>query len=89
MDEIIYKIISIYEKKGILVSNIDFSFEYGGIYLYITYAYHNKFIKKMHYISGGVLNENNANMSQLNTILEHELNSVIDEFGLKGEQHEV
>ena len=89
MHEIIYKIISIYENKGILVSNIDFSFEYGGIYLYITYAYHNKFIKKMHYISGGVLSKNNADNSQLDIILENELNSVIKEFGLKGEENEV
>lgn len=80
MCKIIYEIIAIYEQKGILVSNIEFSFEGGGIYLYITYVYHNKFIKRMHYIAGGVLNENNANMSQLNVILEHELNSVIDEF---------
>lgn len=85
MNEIIYKIISIYEKKGILVSNIDFSFEYGGIHLYITYAYHNKVIKKMHYISGGVLNKNNANSSYLDIILGHELDYVIEEFGLKGE----
>lgn len=85
MNEIIYKMISIYENKGILVSNIDFSFEYGGIYLYITYAYHNKFIKKVHYISGGVLSKSNADSSNLDIILEHELNYVIEEFGLKGE----
>lgn len=85
MNEIIYKILSIYDNKGILVSKIEFSFEYGGIYLYITYAYHNIVIKKMHYISGGVLNKNNADSSYLDIILEHELDYVIEDFGLKGE----
>lgn len=73
MAEIIYKIIEIYESYGVLVKDIHFSFEQGGIYLYIAYAYHDKRFKQMHYIGGGVLNKQNADMSNLNLILGEEI----------------
>lgn len=80
MKDIIYKLIKIFEEKDILVKDIRFDFEQGGIYLLITYAYHNKRVQMMHYVAGGVLCTQNADRSNLDVELEYEIENVIEKF---------